>query len=919
MMKKKYIISFLFAVIANFAFGQTIPRGMNYQAVARGKAGEPVADQDLSLKIILQSQTANSTEVYYEELQKLHTNKNGIFSATIGRGTSLVGNFNTIPWSSKMIWMFVSIKLEGESEFTVLSGTQLMAVPYAYHAETADEIAGSYTPYVLPDVHSNGNTINAGPVPATAWKVTGNTVSNPPTEYLGTSDNVDFVIKTNGIQRMRVLSTGGILMNNSVTIGIDLTIGHDAIVNHDLRVKNDATIDSNLTVKKNVNLNSIAGATVNSGPFTVDKVSPTLLTGSLQVDKSTNLNDSLTVNNVKPTLLTGTLQVNLATDLYNSLTVNSQSPTVLTGTLRTDSNVIMKNHLTLDNPLFNSTDSSNGEVVIAGGVGIGKNLNVGGNLKIAGQTELNGQVLLTDTRRSERPDSGALVITGGAGIGKQIQVAGYTHLYDSLRGDGDAYLGKTLNVADSVTLNNKLNVTGTSTFNGSILANDRMKIDATALGSSAQNAITNYPLQVKGAAQGIAIRVDGNKSSANNYISFWDQNGMQGRIEGMAPGEYSNTSDYRIEDQRLRSKVEFAQLNVATATFNEASAVADVVAAATSSTACVGLGVCATAPLPSYIVASLVNVAGATVLLVENGIALDLANTERSNFDQMASTKTGVTYESGSGDYAEYIAMSDRNETILPGDLVGIKGGKVTRNTTGADKIMVVSRRPIILGNMPASGTEADYKKVAFLGQVEVQVSGKVSVGDYILADGNNLGIGIAVSPKDLKSSDIKKIAGIAWSESKNNFGISLINIAIGLNVNDNQALINNLKYELSLLKQQVAETDAVLRNVAPGYIGNRTTDPKIVAARIGNYTDDRLRDVSPENIVYRPFNRDEITLAVNAVITNFKDSEKLTDKSFIQKLSMNEAMKKSIVETVLLKVNNQLNAQKELDKKLFR
>lgn len=42
------------------------------------------------------------------------------------------------------------------------------------------------------------------------WNLTGNIGTNPATNYLGTSDNNDFVIKTNSIERMRVLANGKI-------------------------------------------------------------------------------------------------------------------------------------------------------------------------------------------------------------------------------------------------------------------------------------------------------------------------------------------------------------------------------------------------------------------------------------------------------------------------------------------------------------------------------------------------------------------------------------------------------------------------------------------------------------------------------------------------------------------------------------
>jgi hypothetical protein len=42
------------------------------------------------------------------------------------------------------------------------------------------------------------------------WSLTGNAATNPPTNYVGTTDSKDFVIKTNATERMRVLSGGKI-------------------------------------------------------------------------------------------------------------------------------------------------------------------------------------------------------------------------------------------------------------------------------------------------------------------------------------------------------------------------------------------------------------------------------------------------------------------------------------------------------------------------------------------------------------------------------------------------------------------------------------------------------------------------------------------------------------------------------------
>ena len=923
MMKTKYLITVLFLMIASIAFSQSVPSGMNYQAIAHNRSGELLTNKTITLKINLQSQLTGSPTIFYSEIHRVTTNEFGLFSMIIGKGSTLSGNFNQIPWSTDHIWMEVSMKEESDILFSVVNSTEMMAVPYAFHAGSASHLSGSYIPYVLPSTTSSTNTTMAtGPVPASSWQVTGNSVTNPPLEYLGTSDLKDFVIKTNAIERMRVYSTGNIYMNNSLAIGRDLIVGHDATFNHDLRVKNDAIIDSNLTVGKNANFNSFGGSTINYGPFKVDKMYPSILTGSLRVDKVTNLNDSLNVNNVRPTLLTGTLRVNKATNLYSSFVVNSQAPSIMTGTLRVDSDVIFKNHLTLDNPNYNSFDSLSGAFVVTGGAGINRNLNIGGNAKISGNTALNGQVKLTDERISERPDSGALIVTGGVGIGKQISVGKFTHLYDSLRVDGAAIIQNALTVADSVQLKNKLIVTGLTTFNGGLKANGQVTIESPNLNTADQSNYSSYPLQVQGGSQGVAIKVTGSKSLSNNYYSFWDPTGMQGRIEGMAAGQYNQTTEWQEENRRLNKLIEFAQLNVATATLNEAAAIIQVVAAATSSTGCAGLGFCVTAPIPSLIVSSIVNAASATVLLVRNGIDLDNANTAKSNFDLMSLTKEGVTYESGAGDYAEYLPMLNQNEKFYAGDIVGLKGGKITKNTVGADKIMIISKNPIVLGNMPKNGNDEAYKKVAFLGQVPVQVFGKVNLGDYILPDGNFLGIGIAVAPDQIKSADVKKIAGIAWSASDKSVGISTINVAVGLNVNDNQRIVDNLRNVVQDLKKQIAETDATLKQLVPGYKATNAQTINTGSMQTSKQQSNQynFNVPNPQTIIYHDFRREEVVLAFDLALNKIDDSNnKNIDKLFLNKLKSDPTLRESTIDKLYTKIVNTMSAQKELDNKLAK
>ncbi|MCB0785516.1 MAG: hypothetical protein KDC02_15090, partial [Flavobacteriales bacterium] len=61
-----------------------------------------------------------------------------------------------------------------------------------------------------------------------------------------------------------------------------------------------------------------------------------------------------------------------------------------------------------------------------------------------------------------------------------------------------------------------------------------------------------------------------------------------------------------------------------------------------------------------------------------------------------------------------------------PGDVVGVHGGRISRRTEGAQHVLAISSRPIVLGNMPEEGLEHLYERVGFLGQVPVKVAGPV-------------------------------------------------------------------------------------------------------------------------------------------------------------------------------------------------
>jgi len=141
---------------------------------------------------------------------------------------------------------------------------------------------------------------------------------------------------------------------------------------------------------------------------------------------------------------------------------------------------------------------------------------------------------------------------------------------------------------------------------------------------------------------------------------------------------------------------------------------------------------------------------------------------------------TGVSYLSTGGDYAEYLPRLSAEESIESGDIVAVTDGKVTRSTDRSHRLMVVTDRPVVVGNMPDPQSEHLFERVAFVGQVPVKVVSPVKAGDYIVPSGREDGTGMALSPESLRPSDLNNIAGMAW-ESSDDPRLKTVVVEVGL------------------------------------------------------------------------------------------------------------------------------------------
>ena len=172
----------------------------------------------------------------------------------------------------------------------------------------------------------------------------------------------------------------------------------------------------------------------------------------------------------------------------------------------------------------------------------------------------------------------------------------------------------------------------------------------------------------------------------------------------------------------------------------------------------------------------------------------------------------GVTYKTTGSDYAEWLPKLDLGEKMGPGDIVGLHGGKVSKRTEDAPKVMVISTAPIVLGNMPQEDEEHLYAKVAFLGQVDVRVQGPVNVGDFILPSGFNDGTGVAVSPEEMKTQDYARVVGRAW-EVSSDAGLKLINCSVGIDYNDWVGVVENQQKQIDELTQRLEKLERLVES----------------------------------------------------------------------------------------------------------
>lgn len=128
-----------------------VPQGFKYQAVCRDTEGIVIQNQSVNVRLSIHDIDLTGT-IIYQETFSVTTSQFGLIILDVGSGNVQSGVFATISWEAG--YKFLEVELDLGSGYLSMGTTQLLSVPYALHAETADSITG-VIPETDPEVGSN--------------------------------------------------------------------------------------------------------------------------------------------------------------------------------------------------------------------------------------------------------------------------------------------------------------------------------------------------------------------------------------------------------------------------------------------------------------------------------------------------------------------------------------------------------------------------------------------------------------------------------------------------------------------------------------------------------------------------------------------------------------------------------------------
>ena len=135
---KRILLLMMACVFLSTALYAQLPEGFSKQAILRDAENQVVANEVVSLELSILHGSESGTLVY-AETHSVESNAYGLITLIIGRGSSVSGSFNEIDWADGPYFLHTEIDPEGSTQYSTDGVTELVAVPYAFFTQTADE------------------------------------------------------------------------------------------------------------------------------------------------------------------------------------------------------------------------------------------------------------------------------------------------------------------------------------------------------------------------------------------------------------------------------------------------------------------------------------------------------------------------------------------------------------------------------------------------------------------------------------------------------------------------------------------------------------------------------------------------------------------------------------------------------------
>jgi len=257
-------VSLLLLTVSVFGFGQGIvkvPKGLNYEAIARDDNGFPIIKKNIVVVISILS-ALSPEKIEWEEVHSLTTSESGFFSLVIGEGIStskgILTAFDKIDWSKGgNYYMKVQVDF-GASLFgnglNYMGTVKLQSVPYAFMANRswiADSAINVKNKTLAELIGVTESKLKAGQIvtwTGTKWNVQDLTV----TDYLKRDGSTDLtndwtiqskaIILANGYLQSKTLISGTM---SSTTVNATQLFSKSLILNNTQEVTN-ISVDTTL-------------------------------------------------------------------------------------------------------------------------------------------------------------------------------------------------------------------------------------------------------------------------------------------------------------------------------------------------------------------------------------------------------------------------------------------------------------------------------------------------------------------------------------------------------------------------------------------------------------------------------------------------------------------------------------------------